>query len=137
MGKFLASRFSNQGSIPGYCTWHCLSLAAWNGVRVPVSTWSGGPCSVSSGGPRVPVSSGACVLRLERVSSGVCPVCGASYAHRRTLLEHMKKHSGKTTCPVCQQTFSMASNLRRHMVKMHGMARAEVDRITKDALNIR
>ena len=23
------------------CTWHCHSLAAWNSVRVPVSTWFG------------------------------------------------------------------------------------------------
>ena len=39
-GKFLASGFSHPGSIPGRCTWHRRSLAAWNSVRVPVSTWS-------------------------------------------------------------------------------------------------
>ena len=32
-GKFLASRFSHPGSIPGRCTWHRRSLAPWNSVR--------------------------------------------------------------------------------------------------------
>ena len=27
-------------TFPGRCTWHRRSLAAWNSVRVPVSTWS-------------------------------------------------------------------------------------------------
>ena len=31
---------AHPGSIPGRCTWHRRSPAAWNSVRVPVSTWS-------------------------------------------------------------------------------------------------
>ena len=61
----------------------------------------------------------------------VCPVCGVSYSYWSSLREHLKKHTGKTTCPMCQQTFGMVHHMRRHMVNVHGMAKEEVDKITK------
>ena len=50
-------------------------------------------------------------------------------------MEHMKKHTGKSTCPLCQQTFTVFYNMRRHMVKMHGLAREDVNRITSQSVS--
>ena len=63
-----------------------------------------------------------------------CPVCGVTYYHRRTLREHMKRHSGETRCPVCYQEFGMKNSVRRHMVIKHGMSKEAVDRLTNRRL---
>ena len=63
-------------------------------------------------------------------SPHACPICGVSYTHRGSLIEHMKKPSGKTTCPICQQMSATVNHLRRHMRNVHSMSREEVDRIT-------
>ena len=62
--------------------------------------------------------------------AAVCQICGARYAQRTNLVEHMKKHNGQTRCSVCHQEYHSMRNLRRHMVSKHGMSKEEVDRMT-------
>ena len=59
-----------------------------------------------------------------------CHICGASYAYRRNLKEHLKKHQGQTTCPLCGQQLSGMRNMRRHMVTRHGLPQHQVDMMT-------
>ena len=61
-----------------------------------------------------------------------CPICGATYRLRDSLIKHMKSHDGQTRCTVCEQLFSTMQNLRRHMLLKHQMARGEVDIVTNN-----
>ena len=64
-----------------------------------------------------------------------CNICGSSYTHRRTLIEHMKKHRGETRCPICGQELAVMRNLRKHMVTIHRMPKTEVDRLTNKRMS--
>ena len=64
-----------------------------------------------------------------------CHICGASYAYRRNLNEHLKKHQGQTTCPLCGQQLSGMRNMRRHMVAKHGIPKHEVDTMTNKRIH--
>lgn len=55
-----------------------------------------------------------------------CNICGKSYVHSCTLVQHRKLHEGQTRCTLCSQTLSNVSNLRAHYQTVHGYSNAEV-----------
>jgi len=87
-----------------------------------------GSSSMYAGGlghlPSKTVSSVALSRKLDAPYS--CNICGKSYVHSCTLVQHKKLHEGQTRCRLCSQTLSNVSNLRAHYQTVHGYSNADV-----------
>ncbi|GBN50829.1 PR domain zinc finger protein 4, partial [Araneus ventricosus] len=106
---------SDQGEFDDFATPACNEAmnaaelqSEW---KIDNPVWDESP-STSSGylGPASP----------ERSQHFVCPTCSKSFAWKKSLVMHMKIHTGEKlfTCEICQISFGRNDSLKRHM-KIH------------------
>ncbi|CAG9120093.1 unnamed protein product [Plutella xylostella] len=57
----------------------------------------------------------------EEARTHVCDVCGNAFKHRKTLSEHMNRHTGLRPyeCKICGATFGFKASLYTHNKLVH------------------
>ncbi|XP_043244804.1 zinc finger and BTB domain-containing protein 17-like isoform X18 [Amphibalanus amphitrite] len=129
-GDELEAALGNVAQYEGYDPGSDQSLSA-DGHMFGAGGSGEGSMGGAAGGPYTPgTSQRAGEDGSQAAGPFSCSICYKSYAHRTTLTNHLKSHSGSTDCPICNKTYATLKTLRRHLVDMHDKSREEVNLIT-------
>ncbi|GBM55754.1 Zinc finger protein 8 [Araneus ventricosus] len=102
---------SDQGEFYDFTTPTCneaMNAAEFQSEwKIDNPVWDEAPSTSGYRGPASP----------ERSQHFVCPTCSKSFAWKKSLVMHMKIHTGEKpfTCEICQISFGRNYSLKRHM----------------------
>lgn len=98
-----------------------LSLQSPDTSEITVYKCSYCPKIFSLSGHRIRHETRNCIFNplwigQKEIKSYVCDICGVSYKHKRTLLEHRRNNCGRShQCSYCGHIYSELNNLKKHL----------------------